>query len=338
MATRMAALVGMDTIHAMHALDHLRSGHGARFSTRVATAVSVPPFPTHGGCGTFRAPSRLQWRRSMVNFYELFSKEKREAGRKRLQAEMRKGHFDDFKVLRDTGGKLFRGSPKVLPVGRDGGVEGSLQDVFRGVEVTAFGGGEDGDECGLDETAFGGGREARGDTEGDRSVRKTGDVVVNGATVGLTEVYRDRVRLLAVAVRDGAQPMLDAWIGGWVEGMTQVLEKEDRKRVGVVEMSVVDSFVMGLAPFRGLLFKQVEDRERQGMSQFGGIGRQQVVMFTNSCGYEHVMETFENRLIGYVYLLDQMGRVRWRGCGFPDDEEMGWLVEATRHALKDATE
>ncbi len=229
----------------------------------------------------------------MVNVFDLFSKERREAGRKRLQAEMLKGHFDDFKVLRDTGGKLFRGSPKAMPIPRGANTsESSVLHVFRGVEVTD-----------------------------PREV-----------TVGLTEVDRGRVRLLAVAVRDGAQPMLDAWIDAWVGGMRGLVAKEGGEQVGVVELSVVDSYVMRLPPFRGLLLRRAEGGDVEESNELTGIVRKQVFMFTDS---DWVTRTLENRLVGYVYLLDREGRVRWRGCGFPDDEEVGWLLGATRQVLSE---
>jgi len=247
-----------------------------------------PWFLVWGSRAAPLASAQAQGRRHMVNFYELFSKERREAGRKRLQAEMRKGHFDDFKVLRDTGGKLFRGSPRAMPVLRGANtVESSALDEFRGVEVT------DPEEV----------------------------------TVGLTEVYPGRVRLLAVAVRDGAQPMLDAWIDAWVGGVDGLVPEA---QVGVVELSVVDSYVMRLPPFRGMLLRRAAGGAAAGSGQLPTIGRKQVFMFTDT---DRVTRTLENRLVGYVYLLDREGRVRWRGCGWPDDEEVGWLVGATRQVL-----
>ena len=272
--------------------DALGGAHGGRLRGVVDELKIIGAW---GSCAAPLASAQAQGRRRMVNFYELFSKERREAGRKRLQAEMRKGHFDDFKVLRDTGGKLFRGSPRAMPARLAANTsDSSALDVFRGLEVTD----------------------------------------PKEVTCGLTDVFRDRVRLLAVAVRDGAQPMLDAWIDAWEGEVSGLVEEGRRDQVGVVELSVVDSYVMRLPPFRGLLFRRADVGSVEGSGQSVGIGRKQVFMFTDS-GW--VTETFENRLVGYVYLLDRDGRVRWRGCGFPDEEEIGWLLGATGQVLAEGS-
>ena len=236
--------------------------------------------------------------RSMVNFYELFDKEKRLEGRKRLQAEMRKGHFDDFRRLRDTRGKLWQAAA----VRRDE----PLADVFRGVEVNEVNAVNAVNEVG-----------DRGGVDGGKVER----------TVELRSVAAGTVRLLGVAVRDGAQPMLDAWIDAWERGCVDLsAEGDERTETSVLELSVVDSFVMRLAPFRWMLYAK---------SNGGGRRSRKIFMFTNSSGYDAVMETCENRLVGYVYLLDRDGRVRWRGCGFPEEEEVEWLMKATAEVIQE---
>lgn len=219
----------------------------------------------------------------MVHFYELFSKEKREQGRKRLQEEMKKGHFDDFKQLRDTRGKLFRGSANLLPISAR-----SLR--FPDVRVS------DGKE----------------------------------EYKGITEVFDSpkTALLVCVACREGAQPMIDAWTGpfdAWISSQ----EKEDLS-VGIVEMSVVDSFVMSMWPFRSFL-KQAGFEDK-----YSRVDARSVFLFGGRDGYQEVLDMFENRLIGYVYLVDRGGRIRWRGCGFPDvPEEMEHLLQATEALLNE---
>jgi ATPase complex subunit ATP10 len=234
----------------------------------------------------------------MVNFYEIFSREKRDIGRKRLQEEMKRGHFDDFKQLRDTQGKLFRGSPKLLP----GTHPSSSSSLFSRVDVVD---GVTKESISLME-AFSG---------GERGGKK-------------------KAILLAVACRDGAQPMLDAWVRGWTQAMTDSTYLDDRghiySKMGLLELSVVDSVVMGLAPFRTLLFGKVRETSR-------GIDAKTAFMFTHSKGYNQVLESLENRLIGFVYLLDSNGSIRWRGCGFPDEDELLWLANATRTLLMSET-
>lgn len=221
-------------------------------------------------------------RRRMVHFYELFNKEKREQGRKRLQEEMKKGHFDDFKQLRDTRGKLFRGSPNLLPIS-------SRSLRFPNVCVTD----------GQDEYS------------------------------GITAVFdspKDAL-LVCVACREGAQPMIDAWTGP----VDVWFSKQKDVSFGIVELSVVDSLVMSMWPFRSFL-KQTGFEEK-----YSGADARSVFLFGRRDGFQDVLDMFENRLIGYVYLLDSTGRIRWRGCGFPEDAELEHLLQATTTLLNEYT-
>ena len=226
----------------------------------------------------------------------------------------RKGHFDDFRVLKDTGGKLF--------VGQNVRADERLADVFRGVEVKEAVVMESSSSSSSSSSSAGGRVEER--------------------TVELLGVAPGTVRLLAVAVRDGAQPMLDAWIDAWVNrGGGSRGGDDDRDCPVVVELSVVDSFVMRLAPFRRMLYSKSGGAGRGartggvGGGGGGGGGGRQVFMFTNSVGYDWVMGTFDNRLVGYVYLLDRRGRVRWRGCGFPERDEVDLLIKETERVMRE---
>jgi len=218
----------------------------------------------------------------MVHFYELFDKNKREQGRKRLQEEMKKGHFDDFKQLRDTRGKLFRGSPSLLPIS-------STSVRFPHVRLT------DGKE----------------DYQ------------------SITGIFDSPKKALfvCVACREGAQPMIDAWTGPVDDWFSKQARKDES--FGIVEMSVVDSFVMSMWPFRSFLKQSgVEGR-------YSGVDASSVFLFRGRDGFQDVLDMFENRLIGYVYLVDSDRRIRWRGCGFPEEDELKHVLQATQALLNE---
>lgn len=223
-------------------------------------------------------PCHITPRRSMVNFYEIFSKEKREEGRKRLREELKRGHFDDFKQLRDTGGKLFQGSASLTPT--------SVSERFPSVVVST----SDGQEGVLR-------------TEGKGAV------------------------LVCAACRDGAQPMIDRWATAFDDALC------DKDGVGIVELSIVDSKIMSLWPFRRMLYAQ--------QSGFDGKYKmddaQSVFLFSGKEGYQNLLGMMDNRLTGYVFLLDRDGRIRWRGCGFPTEEEVRWLVSGAEALLRKGT-
>lgn len=45
-----------------------------------------------------------------------------------------------------------------------------------------------------------------------------------------------------------------------------------------------------------------------------------------------------NIMVGYVYLLDRKGRIRWMAHGAPSDAEIGHLVGAARDLAKQDTQ
>ena len=205
--------------------------------------------------------------RSMVHFYEIFSKERRAEGRRRLQEELKKGHFDDFKQLRDTNGKLFRGSVGLLPQ--------KISDVFP----------------------------------------------VPSLVSGVFQ--RDkRAVLLCAAARDGAQPMIDAW----TTAFDNHFQNQDPGMVGIIELSVVDSMVMSLPVLRSLLCN--EKQQAVFEEKYQHVDAKSLFLFKGNKGFQEVLDMFQNRLIGYIYLLDKEGRIRWKGCGFPEEEELNHLIQA----------
>lgn len=67
--------------------------------------------------GPVRSPAQeLPDGRRHLNFFTVFSKESWARERERLRHELNRGYFDDFKELKQTGGKLAASSSKLLPV------------------------------------------------------------------------------------------------------------------------------------------------------------------------------------------------------------------------------
>ncbi len=44
----------------------------------------------------------------------------------------------------------------------------------------------------------------------------------------------------------------------------------------------------------------------------------------------------DNRMVGYVFLVDGKGRARWRGTGRPSEEEIGSLLKCSHELLEEA--
>ena len=174
-----------------------------------------------------------------------------------FQEELKKGHFDDFKQLRDTNGKVFQSSPTLL----------SKKTAQRFPSIVPYG--------------------------------------RNGEPTDFPE-HNGRIILVCAAFREGAQPMIDAWSKAFD------LKFRDQNKAMIVEVSLVDSFVMSLWPFRSTILAQAaKSEEKYSMnSNF-------LFLFKDVDFFQRKLE-LPNRLIGYVFLLDTENLIRWKGCGFPD--------------------
>ena len=128
--------------------------------------------------------------------------------------------------------------------------------------------------------------------------------------------------LVCAAFRDGAQPMINMWAKHFDEAFSG-----SGKNVGLVEVSLVESLVMSLWPFRSMLMAN-------GARHAGiyGIDSTYLFLFRDVDRFQRAME-MPNRLTGYVYLLDDEHLIRWRGCGFPEEGELQTLVSCTDELL-----
>jgi ATPase complex subunit ATP10 len=127
--------------------------------------------------------------------------------------------------------------------------------------------------------------------------------------------------LVCVAFRAGAQDMLEAWAAPFSRRF------HERSSVALYELALIESPVMALWPFRGMLL-------RSGASSQARYAMPATYLF-NFGGTEELRAALHmsNRLTSYAYLLDGRGRVRWRASGKPDESEMQLLLECTEKLL-----
>lgn len=83
----------------------------------------------------------------------------------------------------------------------------------------------------------------------------------------------------------------------------------------------MDSWFYGLFRFfiaRSLRKQVPKERHNNFMCYYGPI---QTLMRQNLIG---------NMVVGYAYIIDREGYVRWKACAKPDDDELKSMVEATK--------
>lgn len=119
--------------------------------------------------------------------------------------------------------------------------------------------------------------------------------------------------LVGVSFRQYGYEMLPSWCGPF----------EERTGFAQVQLSVVDSFLFSLMQgyvLNGLKSTVPEHRFQDTFVSFGAAGSGEL---REALG-------IDNRLTGYVFLVDGAGRVRWRGSGAATPVELDALVRCAK--------
>ena len=129
-----------------------------------------------------------------------------------------------------------------------------------------------------------------------------------------------RATLLALAFRSGAQDHIDQWTRGLV-----VESSSGGGRLEVVELGLIDSWVMGAFPFRQSILANAKARQQQ-------TGVRQVFRFGDAERLRTDIN-LHNKLAAFVFLIDAEGRLRWRASGPPEPGETDILLRCARDVL-----
>lgn len=121
--------------------------------------------------------------------------------------------------------------------------------------------------------------------------------------------------LVCIAYRAGAQDMIESWAIPFSDTFKHT------EKVGLYELALIESPIMGLWPFRSILTSSGAKSQAKY-----GIPAEYLYYFNNDTDVLRKALYMTNRLTGYVYLLDAKGRVRWRGSGYPGSSELKSLI------------
>jgi len=134
-----------------------------------------------------------------------------------------------------------------------------------------------------------------------------------------------RCALVCVAFRNGAEEMLSSWR----EPFRAQFADTDAARI--YELSLVDSALMGLWPFRGMIVRGARAAQARELTAPPPIV-QYGFHFGNTRDERRALG-ITNLLTGYVYLVDGEGRVRWRGCGLAEPWEVEVMLNSSATLL-----
>lgn len=141
---------------------------------------------------------------------------------------------------------------------------------------------------------------------------------VDGSTVTIPGVLRQRVTLVGVSMRQIGAKNLRTWSDPFAKRVH--LSPRAHDHTAMLHVSVVENPLLKL--FKSWLLKDLRKAEtdlslqRRSCLKIGDVGE-----------IRKVLEV-DNRLVGYVFLLDHEGKVRFRGSGVATEEELNVLFEA----------
>jgi ATPase complex subunit ATP10 len=138
--------------------------------------------------------------------------------------------------------------------------------------------------------------------------------------------------LLCVAFRASAQAMVESWSKPFSKMF------KPNNGIQIFEVSVIESWLLSLKPIRSLLLRTVRDAEPPAATVVGEVQillqRKVVYSFGDTYFFRKTLG-IPNLLSGYVFLLDNKGRVRWRASGMATAEELTSMESCTLRLLEE---
>ncbi|XP_039124874.1 uncharacterized protein LOC120261176 isoform X1 [Dioscorea cayenensis subsp. rotundata] len=128
------------------------------------------------------------------------------------------------------------------------------------------------------------------------------------------------VSLVCLSFRANSQAMAESWTAPFLDAFST------SGKVQVYEVSFIDSWLLSLAPVRKLFLKVMK---KSNIPQ-----RHIVYSFGDHYDLRKKLQIL-NLLTGYIFLLDQLGRVRWQGFGFATQDELSSLLTCTSFLLNE---
>ncbi|TKY71953.1 mitochondrial inner membrane [Spatholobus suberectus] len=129
-----------------------------------------------------------------------------------------------------------------------------------------------------------------------------------------------KASLVCLSFRASSQEMINSWSVPFVEAYRK------SKDVHLYQVSFIDSWLLCRPPIKCLLLwtmKKPNHHESKDTLQ-----KQMVYSFGDHYYFRKELKIL-NLLTGYIFLLDNFGRVRWQGFGLATEDELSSLLSCT---------
>ncbi|XP_020235573.1 uncharacterized protein LOC109815304 [Cajanus cajan] len=143
---------------------------------------------------------------------------------------------------------------------------------------------------------------------------------VSDGTVGSDKSSVPKASLVCLSFRASSQAMIDSWSMPFVEAFSK------SKDIHLYQVSFIDSWLLCRFPIKRFLLwtmKKPNHPESRDTLQ-----KQMVYSFGDHYYFRKELKIL-NLLTGYIFLLDNFGRVRWQGFGLATKDELSSLLSCT---------
>ncbi|XP_057483535.1 uncharacterized protein LOC130770203 isoform X1 [Actinidia eriantha] len=151
-------------------------------------------------------------------------------------------------------------------------------------------------------------------------------ITSNGNEADACKSVVPKATLLCLSFRASSQAMVDSWSMPFLEAFN------NSEKVQLYEVSVVDSWLLSRNPVKRLLLRFMRKSKPDGRNCV--LQRQIVYSFGDHYYFRKELKIL-NLLTGYIFLLDNFGRIRWQGFGLAKQEELSSLLSCTSLLLEE---
>ncbi|KAJ8611174.1 hypothetical protein CTAYLR_003555 [Chrysophaeum taylorii] len=142
---------------------------------------------------------------------------------------------------------------------------------------------------------------------------------LDGSEVTLPEYFEKRVTLVAVSTRQVGAVKLASWIVPLAQRLCASSRAKNSTKI--VELTIVENPVARL--FRSWFLANLRRGENDPLLHHSTLLR------IGDTSAQRAALGMANRLVGYVFLVDHRGRVRFRASGAATDDELALLFDQT---------
>lgn len=153
-------------------------------------------------------------------------------------------------------------------------------------------------------------------------------IACNGKDANINDKLNvPKASLVCLSFRASSQAMIDSWSVPFINAFSKC------DKAQLFEVSFIDSWLLTRNPIKKLLLRIM--RKSTPDDKKDGLQRQIVYSFGDHYYFRKELKIL-NLLTGYIFLLDEFGRIRWQGFGLASQEELSSLLSCTSLLLEAA--